>query len=96
MYTYSRPVRFTNTQSGYLLNAGTLVSNITIDGVNGDCHVNLRDNGLTGPILWSGEADNASSASSTSFVPPMKLFKKTYVEIVGSSESSVTINVIEP
>lgn len=86
-----------STGSGIAIGRPTTVSAFSVDSVNADCIVNLRDGGSTGPILWSLEADNAASSPAIAFNPPIRFFTNVYIEfVVNGSQSSANIAVIEP
>lgn len=92
---YSRGI--TVTKSGIAFNRATKISGITITAVTADTLIRLRDGDVAGPIVWQGEADNATSSLSKVFNPPLRFFHKLYVEFVSSgSESAVSLEFIEP
>lgn len=90
---YARPIRMT--ASGQAINRPTLLSGITIHATGADANVHLRDGGAAGPILWSGEGDNASSSLGRPFTPPLRFFHKIYVDFDGPANSSCTLEVVE-
>lgn len=91
---YSRAIR--RTTSGIALNRATLVSGITVTAPTADTLVNLRDGGAADSIIYSAEADNATSSFQKTFNPPLRFFNKVYVEFAGSgAQSSCTIEVCE-
>ena len=92
--THSRGIRLTS--SGVALARATTVSGITIVAITVDTLVKLRDGGVAGPIIWEGEADNATSSLTKTFNPPLKFFHSLYVEMTGDATSSVSLEVIEP
>jgi hypothetical protein len=92
---YSRPVRMT--ESGQALNRATRVSTLTVNAVDQDTIVNLRDGNAAGPILWTAEADNASSSYTQNFNPPLIFANKLYIEfVVKGDQSSACLALVEP
>lgn len=93
-YRYSKTIRMT--ASGVALSRGTLVSAFTVNAVNADCIVNLRDGGVNGPIRWTLEADNAASSPSIVFDPPIKFDTNIYAEFTDKgSQSTANIAIVE-
>lgn len=91
---YSRPIRMT--ASGVAINRPTKVNALTVNAVDQDCIVNLRDGGAGGAIYWTLEADNAASSAIAQFDPPLRFFTNVYVEFVAKgNNSTVCIAVTE-
>jgi hypothetical protein len=92
---YSRAIRAT--ASGVVINRPTRVTNFTVNAVDADCIVNLRDGGAVGPILWTLEADNAASSPTICFEAGLNFERNVYMEFVtGGAQSSACIAVLEP
>jgi len=92
---YSRGIVMT--ASGQAYNNPTTVSGITVVAVTSDTFVKLRDGNASGPVVWEGEADNATSSLTKSFNPPLRFYHKLYVEFVSSgANSAVSLEVIQP
>ncbi len=92
---YSRSIRLT--QSGTAIGRPTLLSAFTVNAVNADCIVNLRDGGMNGPIMWTLEADNAASSPTVYFDVPLKFDRDIYAEFSDKgSQSTAYIAVLEP
>jgi len=92
---YSRGIR--RTTSGEALGRPTRVVNFTVNAVDQDCIVNLRDGGATGPIMWTLEADNAASSPTVCFKAGLNFERNVYMEFVtGGAQSSACIAVLEP
>lgn len=84
------------TTSGVAYQNGTLVNVFTVNAVDADCIVNLRDGGAVGPIMWTLEADNASSSPSVHFDEGLEFDRNVYIEFVtGGAQSSACIAVDE-
>lgn len=92
---YSRAIRLT--QSGVAIGRPTLLSCFTVNAVNADCIVNLKDGGVNGPIMWTLEADNAASSPTACFDVPLKFDRNIYVEFSDKgSQSTAYLAVLEP
>jgi hypothetical protein len=92
---YARPIRVT--ASGTAIDRPTRVTALTVNAVDQDCIVNLRDGGSAGAIYWTVEADNASSSPTQSWNPGLNFLRNVYVEFVTKgNNSSACIAVIEP
>lgn len=92
---YSRAIRMV--ASGEAIGRPTRVTNFTVNAVNADCIVNLRDGGAIGPIMWTLEADNAASSPTVCFEAGLNFERNVYVEFVtGGAQSSACIAVLEP
>lgn len=98
LYRHSRAIRRAASDGSFqALDRPTLVTAFTVNAVNADCIVNLRDGGATGPIYWTLEADNAASSAVQTFDIPLKFFNKVYMEfVVSGTQSSASIAVVEP
>ena len=91
---YERAIR--RTTSGVAYPNGTRITLLTVNAVNADCIVNLRDGGATGPIMWTLEADNAASSPTVQFNHGLRFDRNVYMEFVtGGSQSSACIAVAE-
>lgn len=85
------------TATGLALGRPTIVTNLTVNAVNADCIVNLRDGGANGPIMWTLEADNAASSPSVCFEAGLKFDRDVYVEFTDKgTQSTAYIAVLEP
>ena len=83
--------------SGTAIDRPTLVTNLTVNAVDQDCIVNLRDGGAVGPIMWTLEADNAASSPTVCFEAGLKFDRNVYLEfVVKGNQSSACIAVLEP
>jgi hypothetical protein len=92
---YSKGIRMIN--SGMALDRPTRVVNFTVNAVDADCIVNLRDGGSVGPIMWTLEADNAASSPTVCFEAGLNFDRNVYVEfVVKGDQSSACIAVLEP
>lgn len=97
MSNYARPIHRTATQdSGIIVNRPTTVSAFSVNSIDADCIVNLRNNGANGSIMWTLEADNAASSTTITFDPPIKFDNNVYLEfVVKGAQSSADVAVIE-
>ena len=85
------------TTSGVAYNNPITLSGVTIAGLSADTLVYLRDGGLTGPIVWRGEADNAASSFAKTFTPPLRFYHNLYVDFASTGAgSAVSLEVIAP
>lgn len=82
--------------SGVAINRPTKLGSFTVNAVNADCIVYLRDGGSTGPIMWALEADNASSSPTVTFERGLSFDRNIYVEFGSKgSQSDCYISVYE-
>jgi len=92
---YSRAIRLT--ESGTAIGRPTRLCCFTVNAVNADCIVNLRDGGSNGPIMWTLEADNAASSPTVCFDVPLNFERDIYAEFSDKgSQSTAYLAVIEP
>ena len=92
---YERAIR--RVTSGVAYSNGTRVTVFTVNAVDQDCIVNLRDGGATGPIMWTLEADNAASSPTVQFNNGLRFDRNVYMEFVTKgNNSSACIAVNEP
>jgi len=92
---YERAIRMT--ASGLAINRPTMVTVFSVNAVDGDCLVYLRDGGAAGPIMWAIEADNAASSPTVNFNQGLKFDRNVYVVFASKGNaSSAFIAVTEP
>lgn len=85
------------TTSGVAINRPTTLTALTVNAVDADTIVNLRDGGAAGAIMWTIEADNAASSPTVTFNPALRFYTNVYLEfVVKGNQSSACIAVIEP
>jgi hypothetical protein len=98
MADYVRSIHRTVTAgSGFIIARPTTVSAFSVNAVDADTIVNLRDGGAAGAIVWTLEADNGASSAAITFAPPLRFYHNVYLEFVVSGvQSSADIAVVEP
>lgn len=91
---HERAVRMT--ASGVAVNRPVTLGSFTVNAVNADCIVNLRDGGASGPIMWTLEADNAASSPTVTFERGLRFDRNIYMEFTDKgSQSTAYISIYE-